>query len=185
MHCHMLAALSFPVLMSYALPTSHSYFTLWSVHDRGCPMHYLLRILTSLCDLCMIGDVLCITYFTFLLHSVICAWLGMSLKCCLSFELQNYSLDYWRPGFWVNFLVLWHRSSCSLFYYQWPHHHHHTCVDFLNQSFIYSPTDEPVSCLKNNIKIYIKTAPDMFRCYSYTIIRKHINLCLLKLQLLK
>ena len=25
----------------------------------------------------------------------------------------------------------------------------------------------------------------MFRCYSYTIIRKHINSCLLKLQLLK
>jgi len=25
----------------------------------------------------------------------------------------------------------------------------------------------------------------MFRCYSYTIIREHINLCLLKLQLLK
>jgi len=25
----------------------------------------------------------------------------------------------------------------------------------------------------------------MFWCYSYTIIRKHINLCLLKLQLLK
>ena len=47
-----------------------------------------------------------------------------------------------------------------------------------------------MSCLKqNNAKIYIKinieTAPDMFRCYSYTIIRKRINLCLLKLQLLK
>jgi len=31
-----------------------------------------------------------------------------------------------------------------------------------NQSFIYSPTDTPVSCLKNNIKIYIKTAPTLF-----------------------
>ena len=30
------------------------------------------------------------------------------------------------------------------------------------QSFIYSPTDAPVSCLKNNIKIYIKTAPVLF-----------------------
>jgi len=31
------------------------------------------------------------------------------------------------------------------------------------QSFIYSPTDAPVSCLKkNNIKIYIKTAPTLF-----------------------
>jgi len=38
---------------------------------------------------------------------------------------------------------------------------------------------------KNNIKIYIKTAPDMFLCYSYTIIGERINLCLLKLQLLK
>jgi len=28
--------------------------------------------------------------------------------------------------------------------------------------FIYSPTDAPVSCLKNNIKIYIKTAPTLF-----------------------
>ena len=34
------------------------------------------------------------------------------------------------------------------------------------RSFIYSPTDAPVSCLKNNIKIYIKiyikTAPTYF-----------------------
>jgi len=30
------------------------------------------------------------------------------------------------------------------------------------QGFIYSPTDAPVSCLKNNIKIYIKTAPTCF-----------------------
>ena len=52
-------------------------------------------------------------------------------------------------------------------------------------SSIYSPTDAPLSCLKNNIKIYIKTAVDMFRCYSYTIIRERISLCLLKLQLLK
>ena len=39
-------------------------------------------------------------------------------------------------------------------------------TDFYYQSFIYSPTDEPVSCLKNNIKIYIKicikTAPTCF-----------------------
>jgi len=54
-----------------------------------------------------------------------------------------------------------------------------------NQSFIYSPTVAPVSCLENNIKIYIKTAPDMFRCYSYTIIMERINLCLLMLQLIK
>jgi len=32
-----------------------------------------------------------------------------------------------------------------------------------NQSFIYSPTDALVSCLKkNDIKIYIKTAPTCF-----------------------
>ena len=30
------------------------------------------------------------------------------------------------------------------------------------QNFIFSPTDVPVSCLKNNIKIYIKTAPICF-----------------------
>jgi len=29
-------------------------------------------------------------------------------------------------------------------------------------SFIYSPTDALVSCLKNNSKIYIKTAPTCF-----------------------
>ena len=31
-----------------------------------------------------------------------------------------------------------------------------------NQNFIYSPNDTPVSCLKNNIKIYIETAPTCF-----------------------
>ena len=35
------------------------------------------------------------------------------------------------------------------------------------------------------IKIYITTVPDMFRCYIHTIIRERINLCLLKLHLLK
>jgi len=30
------------------------------------------------------------------------------------------------------------------------------------QSIIYSPTDALVSCLKNNINIYIKTAPTYF-----------------------
>ena len=30
------------------------------------------------------------------------------------------------------------------------------------QSFMYSPTDAQVSCLKNNIKIYINTAPTCF-----------------------
>ena len=43
--------------------------------------------------------------------------------------------------------------------------------------------------VKNNIKIYIKiyikNSSDMFRCYSYTVIRERINLCLLKLQLLQ
>jgi len=35
------------------------------------------------------------------------------------------------------------------------------------QSFIYSPTDVLVSCLKkNNIKIYIKTAP---ACFGVTV----------------
>ena len=39
-------------------------------------------------------------------------------------------------------------------------------VDIIKDLFIYSPTDAPVSCLKNNtkiyIKIYIKTAPTCF-----------------------
>ena len=38
-------------------------------------------------------------------------------------------------------------------------------IDRNNQSFIYSPTDALVNCLKNikiHIKIYIKTAPTCF-----------------------
>ena len=61
------------------------------------------------------------------------------------------------------------------------------------QSFIYSPTDALVSCLKKNIcmymyikiYIYIKTAPDMFRCYGYTIIRERIKLVLTKVTVVK
>ena len=41
------------------------------------------------------------------------------------------------------------------------------------RSFIYSPTDAVVSCLKNNTKIYINIY--IFRCYSYTIIRERIK----------
>jgi hypothetical protein len=33
---------------------------------------------------------------------------------------------------------------------------------YIYQRFIYSPTDALVSCLKNNIKIYIKTTPTCF-----------------------
>jgi len=41
-----------------------------------------------------------------------------------------------------------------------------TCMKYY-QSFIYSPTDAPVSCLKkNNIKIYIKTAST---CFGFTV----------------
>jgi len=32
----------------------------------------------------------------------------------------------------------------------------------MNQSFIYSPTNAPVNCLKTNIKIYIKT---VLKCF--------------------
>jgi hypothetical protein len=43
------------------------------------------------------------------------------------------------------------------------------------ESFIYSPTDASVSCLKNNIKIYIKidikTDPTCFGAVSHTIIK--------------
>jgi len=50
------------------------------------------------------------------------------------------------------------------------------------KSFIYSPTDALVSCLKNNIKIYIKTAPTCFGV-SYIIITECTNSCLLKFSL--
>ena len=51
------------------------------------------------------------------------------------------------------------------------------------QSFIYPPTDAPVSCLKNNIKIYIKTAATCFG--TVTSSSRAYYLSLLKLQLLK
>jgi hypothetical protein len=38
----------------------------------------------------------------------------------------------------------------------------------------YSPTDAQVNCLKNNFKIYIKTAPKCFGAVSHTIIRERI-----------
>jgi len=43
--------------------------------------------------------------------------------------------------------------SCLHFMSKYPENH---------QSFIYSPTDALESCFKNNIKIYIKTAPTCF-----------------------
>jgi len=53
-------------------------------------------------------------------------------------------------------------------------HHNNTCVHNY-QSFIYSPTDALVSCLKNSIKIcfkiYIKTAPT---CFGVTVTPKHV-----------
>jgi len=39
---------------------------------------------------------------------------------------------------------------------------------FYYQCFIYSSTDAPVNCLKNNIKIYIETAPT---CFGVTVKR--------------
>jgi len=60
----------------------------------------------------------------------------------------------------------------------------HTCLK--DQGFIYSPTDAIVSCLKKPyIKIYIKKFQTCFGVTVNTIIREHINLNLLKLQLLK
>ena len=40
--------------------------------------------------------------------------------------------------------------------------HSYRTESWYYQSFIYSPIDALVSCLKNNIKIYIKTAPTYF-----------------------
>jgi len=48
-----------------------------------------------------------------------------------------------------------------------------------------SPTGAQVLVLKAILKFALKELLDIFRCYSYTIIRERINLCLLKLQLLK
>ena len=49
---------------------------------------------------------------------------------------------------------------------QWSHAAVHNLKDHVtlrfSKVFIYSPTDEVVICLKNNIKIYIKTAPTYF-----------------------
>ena len=41
------------------------------------------------------------------------------------------------------------------------------------QSFIYSPTDTLMSFLKNNIKIYIKTAPTCFGVTGSALIRAY------------
>ena len=49
-----------------------------------------------------------------------------------------------------------------------------TLQDLISKVF-YSPTDAQVNCLKNNIKIYIKTAPMCFGVNSYTIIRERIT----------
>ena len=43
------------------------------------------------------------------------------------------------------------------------------------QSFIYSPTDAPVSCLKNNNTIYIKTAPTYFDATVYCRTVQHTD----------
>jgi len=51
------------------------------------------------------------------------------------------------------------------------------------QSFFYLPTDAQVNCLKNNFKIYIKTAPTCFG--AVTPSSGSALLCLLKSQLLK
>ena len=40
--------------------------------------------------------------------------------------------------------------------------HKYRAASWYYQSFIYSPTDVPVSCLKNNIKIYNKITPTIF-----------------------
>jgi len=54
-------------------------------------------------------------------------------------------------------LCAYHQEVKIVLYSIW---YHHTC------SFIYSQTDAPVSCLKKNIKIYIKiyikTVPTCF-----------------------
>jgi len=54
---------------------------------------------------------------------------------------------------------------------------------WIYQSFIYSPTDAPVNCIKNNIKTDIKTAPTCFS--AATPSSGGALLVLAKLQLLK
>jgi len=41
------------------------------------------------------------------------------------------------------------------------------------QSYAYSPTDALVSCLKNHIKIYVKTAPT---CFGVTVTPPPVNM---------
>jgi hypothetical protein len=48
---------------------------------------------------------------------------------------------------------------------------HIPCILILSK-FFHSPTDAQVNCLKNNFKIYIKTAPTCFD--AVTIIRERI-----------
>jgi hypothetical protein len=58
------------------------------------------------------------------------------------------------------------------------------CQKYVNGFYLFTNWCT-LSCLKNNIKIYITTAPTCFGAVSHTIIRERINLCSLKLQLLK
>ena len=104
-------------------------------------------------------------------RACVCVWCVFVCVCvcvracvcvCVFLAWKNYS----------EISALWQRNTSLIF----------TFIPFtlILSKFLYSPTDALVSCLKNNIKIYIKRAPDMFRCYSYTIIRERISLCLLK-----
>jgi len=53
--------------------------------------------------------------------------------------------------------------------YTFPYYSPHSYgASWYYQSFIYSPTDAPVSCLKKTILKFTLNSSDMFRCYSYT-----------------
>ena len=87
---------------------------------------------------------------------------ALSLKCQPSIFWLFYKIlaHYPSAGFFISFNARLHihkndKFDSTLFSHSYR-------ASWYYQSFIYSPTDALVSCLKNNIKIYIKTAPTYF-----------------------
>jgi hypothetical protein len=58
------------------------------------------------------------------------------------------------------------------------------CSILILSKFFGPPTNAQVSCLRNNIKIYIKIVPTFFRCRTHHLQGVHYP-CLLKLHFVK
>jgi hypothetical protein len=92
----------------------------------------------------------------------------------------------WFPGangylfFWLSIPAMWQiptsRKQCTTFFTN------SNRPSLYYQSYIYVTTDSPVSCLKNNIKIYFKTAPVVFihQLMHQCVVLKTILKCTLK-----